>query len=199
VRVGLPADRHTFTVSAGQFLLRHMGRPAHFRTAPGTVARVVVLPAATLRPLLRGRAVSGPLDAPELRLLMAHATAVHETSDGLGPAGVRAASDTIIELAAALAAGAVDDAEPQFRGALVRAAKDLADRRLVEPDLSPAMLARELHVSVRTLQRAFTAGGESMTSYVRDRRLEAARRDLLARPHRPTVTELAANHPILPR
>ena len=46
--------------------------------------------------------------------------------------------------------------------------------------LSAATLARELNVSVRTLQRAFTAVGETVISHVRKRRLEEARLALAA-------------------
>ncbi|WP_089512224.1 helix-turn-helix transcriptional regulator [Streptomyces sp. NBS 14/10] len=53
------------------------------------------------------------------------------------------------------------------------------------------MPARELNVSVRTLQRAFAAGGESVTAYIRERRLELARQALPA--SRLAVSEIAAH------
>jgi hypothetical protein len=59
---------------------------------------------------------------------------------------------------------------PRLALALAQAAKDLAERRLAEPELSAAMLARELNVSVPTLQRAFSASGETVISYIRQRR-----------------------------
>ncbi|WP_246010779.1 helix-turn-helix transcriptional regulator [Nocardia mexicana] len=55
------------------------------------------------------------------------------------------------------------------------------------------MLARELNVSLRTLQRSFTAVGESITAYIRHRRLEEARRALTTSPHRLSISELAAH------
>jgi AraC family transcriptional regulator, positive regulator of tynA and feaB len=112
---------------------------------------------------------------------------------GLGPAGVRAAHSTLIELAKAVAQGRFDDHEPRLAPALAQAARDLADSRLAGPDLSPAVLARELNVSVRTLQRAFAAGGESATAYIRHRRLEEARLALTAPSARLSVSELAAH------
>ena len=81
---------------------------------------------------------------------------------------------------------------PQPAPALTQAAKDLADSRLAEPELSAAMLARELNVSVRTLQRAFSSAGESVTAYIRRRRLEEARLALSVPSGRVSVTELAA-------
>ena len=49
-----------------------------------------------------------------------------------------------------------------------------------------------LHVSVRTLQRAFASAGEPAAAYIRHRRLEEARLALTAPSNRLSVTELAA-------
>jgi AraC-like DNA-binding protein len=188
---GPPADGER-TVSAGQFLLRHVGRPSHFETAPHTMAKVVVLPADFLRPLLANRIITGPAHSAEVRLLVAHTNMIHKTMTELGPAGVQAARSTLIELAKAVARGHFDDAEPRLAPALAQAAKDLAERRLADPELSSTTLARELNVSVRTLQRAFAAAGESVTAYIRHRRLEEARL-ALAQSSRLSVSELAAH------
>jgi AraC-like DNA-binding protein len=190
--IGGPLERDQRTVPAGQFLLRHVGRPSHFQTAPHTAARVVVLPAVVLKPLLRNRIVTGPADSAEARLLMAHANAVQLTTPDLGQAGVQAARAVAIELAKAVARGRFDDVEPLLAAALAQAAKDIAERQLADPELSPEMLARELHVSVRTLQRAFASAGEPAAAYIRRRRLEEARLALTAVSNRPSVTELAA-------
>ncbi|RSM82001.1 DNA-binding protein [Kibdelosporangium aridum] len=190
-----PRDRGEHTISAGQFLLRYVGRPAHFTTVPQTTAKILVLPAATLKPLLGNRIITGPVGAAEVRLLVAHATMVHAAMADLSPVGVQAVHSTLIELAKAVARRRFDDVEPQLAPAIVQAAKDLAGSLLADPELSPAILARELNVSVRTLQRAFAAVGESVTAYIRHRRLEEARLALTA-PHgepRVSVSELAAH------
>ena len=191
--LGSPDDPGEQTVSAGGFLLKHVGRPSHFETTPDTTARVLVLPAAMLKPLLGRRIITGPADSAELRLLMAHANMIYATMPDLAPAGVQAAHSTLIELAKAVARSSFDDTEPLLAPALVQAAKDLADRRLADPELSTAMLARELNVSVRTLQRAFTAAGESVTAYIRQRRLEEARLALTAPAGGLNVSDLAAH------
>ena len=60
---------------AGQFLIRHIGRPLYFQTVPDTIAKVLVLPAAMLKPLLGERqSVSGSADCAEVRLLVATRT-----------------------------------------------------------------------------------------------------------------------------
>ena len=192
--LGGPNDRSERTISAGQFLLKHVQRPSHFETVPGTTATVLVLPAAILKPMLGNRIIAGPADSAELRLLTAHTNMVRLTMPDLTPAGAQAAHSTLIELAKAVARQRFDDAEPVLAPALAQAAKDLADSRLADPELSAAVLARELNVSVRTLQRAFTVAGESVISYIRERRLEEARLALTAPPAgRLSISELAAH------
>ena len=192
--LGGPHDRNERTIAAGQFLLRHVARPSHFETVPHTTAKVLVLPAAMLKPLVGDRGITGPADTAEMRLLTAHTNMLYRTIADLGPAGIQAAHGALIELAKAVARRSFDDQEPRLAPALVRAARDLADRRLADPDLSVDVFARELNVSVRTLQRAFTAAGDSVIAYIRGRRLEEARLALTAPPGaRLSVSELAAH------
>jgi AraC family transcriptional activator of tynA and feaB len=189
--LGGSLDRVEYTVSAGQFLLRH-GPPLHFGAASDTTVKIFTLPSAMLEPRLRNRSITESAGSAEMRLLIAHTNMVHATVTDLGPPGVYAAYGALMELAKAVATGRFDDAEPQLWPALTQAAKVLADRRLADPELSPALLARELNVSLRTLQRAFTEAGESVATYIRHRRLEEARLALTVRSRRPTVSELAA-------
>lgn len=181
------------TVQAGQFLLRRRERPSPFETVPHTAAKIILaLSPSALTPLLGKRAIAGSADSAEIRLVVAHANTICTTMADLGPAGVDAAHSALVELIKAVAVGRFDEMEPRLAPALTQAAKDLADSRLADPDLSPAMLARELNVSVRTLQRAFASVEESVTAYIRSRRLEKARLALTASPNRPNLSELAA-------
>ncbi|MEU0506931.1 helix-turn-helix domain-containing protein [Nocardia sp. NPDC005998] len=189
--LGGPPGRVEHTVSAGQFLLRH-GPLLHFATTPHTTVQFLALPVAAFEPRLRNRSVIESADSAEMRVLLAHTSTVHATVTDLGPAGVHAAHGALLELAKAVVTGGFDDAEPELEPALIEAAKVLADSRLADPELSPAMLARELNVSVRTLQRAFTTAGESVATYIRHRRLDQARLALTARSRPPSVSELAA-------
>lgn len=179
------------TVAAGRFLLTHASRMHHFAIPPHTKARCIVLPAAPFTPLLGDRSITGPADAAEVRLLMAHATMVQKMLPDLGPAGVQAARDTLVDLATAVVQHGFDDADGRLAPTVAQAAKDLVEQRLADPELSPAMLARQLNVSVRTLQRAFAAAGGSVTAHIRERRLEAARRTLRA--SRLGISEIAAH------
>ena len=63
---------------------------------------------------------------------------------------------------------------------------------LSDAELSPAAIAAQLHVSVRTLQRAFASLDESFSAYIRRRRLEEAAEALTAFGSRLSVSEAAA-------
>ncbi|MET7454898.1 helix-turn-helix domain-containing protein [Streptomyces sp. NPDC005574] len=191
--LGGPPGGGEQTVSAGRFLVRHVGRLSAFETSAHITAKFFVLPPGELKPLLGNRAITGAADSAEIRLLTALADTIQTTVSDLGPAGVEAAHGALIELAKAVTKGRFDDVEPRLAPALTRAAKDLADRRLADPELSPAMLARELSVSVRTLHRAFAAVGEQVTTYIRHRRLQEARLALTAPSGRLSISELAAH------
>ncbi|WP_078988295.1 helix-turn-helix domain-containing protein [Streptomyces sp. WM6372] len=191
--LGGPSGHGDRTVSAGQFLVRHLGSLTAFETTAHLTAKFLVLPPGELRPLLGNRVITGPADSAEMRLLTTLADMIHMTVAELGAAGVAAAQGTLIELTKAVVKGRFDDVEPRLAPALAQAAKDLADRRLADPELSPAMLARELNVSVRTLHRAFAAVGERVSTYIRHRRLHEARLALVSPSGRLSISELAAH------
>ena len=52
------------------------------------------------------------------------------------------------------------------------------DRRLADPSLSPELIARAHHISVRYLHRLFAADGTSVSRWVKERRLAGCRREL---------------------
>ncbi|MCX4908553.1 helix-turn-helix domain-containing protein [Streptomyces sp. NBC_00878] len=185
-------DRDRFLVSAGQFIVRYNNPSWRFAVKEhANTTRKLILPVAHLGPLVHKRPVLGAADSAEMRLLLAHARMVDAHLDDLSPAGVRAARNALVELVLGVLRQRTDGTEPQLAPSLVQAAKDLVRSRLAHPELSPAMLARELNVSVRTLHRAFTAADESVTAYVRQQRLEQARLALTAPAARPSVSELA--------
>jgi AraC family transcriptional regulator, positive regulator of tynA and feaB len=167
-------DHAEFPLHAGSFLVRRSTGLHGFETAARTTARTVGLPLGAIDGQTGDAPITGPSTAPEARLLLAHASLLHDTIDDLTDAGVDAARNALIELARGVVHRYVDAAEPALAPALAGAARALADRWLTRADLTPTVLARELHVSVRTLSRAFAATGEPATAYIRRRRLEEA-------------------------
>ncbi|TDD16074.1 helix-turn-helix domain-containing protein [Nonomuraea diastatica] len=180
------------TVPAGHFMLHRSGPPT-FEEARRTTATVLLLPASPLSHLIQDRLIAGPASSAEMRLLLGQLNLVDQNARDLTPAGALAARDALLELVKGVLRQQADGTEPHLGPALAQAAKDLADSRLADPDLSPSMLARELGVSVRTLYRAFAAVEDSVARYIRRRRLEQARLELLNPVGRPSVAELAAH------
>jgi AraC-like DNA-binding protein len=86
------------------------------------------------------------------------------------------------DLVTAVFAHAVDadpGLPPESRGrTLFLQIKAFIGRRLDDPDLTPAVIAAAHHVSRSYLYRLFQAEGLAVASYIRDQRLEHARRDL---------------------
>ncbi len=188
---GRPDHHTTMPVQAGRFLVRNNDLSWRFEVKPCTNATVVVVPTAGLRPYVDDQGVAGPSDSAEIRLLMAHTRMIGETLDDLSPVGVLAAHAALVELLKGILTRGVDGGEPLLAHALARAAQEIVDDLLANPDLSPLVLARELNVSTRTLHRAFAGTDESVTAYIRRRRLERARSELAAG-GRLSVSEIAA-------
>ena len=180
-------------VSAGTyFLFRHrVASEYHFRTTPAIGTRAFILPGDALPSLVAGKPRGGSATSPAAQILMAHAGMVQRTVGDLSAATARASRNALLELTKGLLLDHFDDREPALTPALAEAARKLADARLTDADLSPATVAARLHVSVRTLQRAFT-GQESFSAYIRRRRLEEAAESLAAAGGRLTVSEAAA-------
>ncbi|GAA1778494.1 helix-turn-helix domain-containing protein [Streptomonospora arabica] len=174
-------------LGACRFMLRRSTGLIGYKMLPRTSGLTVGLPAEIAKEA--SESIIGSAAAPEVRLLLAYASVLLDTINDLTEVGLNAARNALIELARGVVRCYVDGAEPTFAPALVLAAREIADQRLTQSELTPGMLARELNVSVRTLSRAFASTAESVGSYLRRRRLEEARRELAAGY---TVTQVAA-------
>ncbi len=179
-------------VSAGTYFVHHAVTENHYHTTPEIGTTLYIFPGDALRSLVAGKPRAGRATSPAAQILVAHTRMVQRTVSGLSPAGAQASSNALLELAKGLVLDHFDDREPTFTPALAQAAKNLADTRLIDADLSPATIAAHLHVSVRTLQRAFASLDESFSAYIRRRRLEEAAAALTAPGSRLGVSEAAA-------
>ena len=68
---------------------------------------------------------------------------MRRTVGDLGPAGAHAFRNVLLELAEGPVLDHFDDREPTFTPALAQAAKDLADARLTDAELSPSATAAQ--------------------------------------------------------
>jgi AraC-like DNA-binding protein len=66
---------------------------------------------------------------------------------------------------------------PTKEADVASAAKAYIDRHLQDRNLTPAAVARGLHVSARTLYRSFAGTGQGVAEYMRSARLHAAKRE----------------------
>ncbi|WP_055587482.1 helix-turn-helix domain-containing protein [Streptacidiphilus griseoplanus] len=193
--LSLTAAGRTVHVPPGMLCVRDAGMPWEFSTLPGTRWQVLQLPyealASTGLDQLPTLALV-PQTAPEARLLTGQLQVTREARSELTPAGLRAAEQSVLHLVAGTLMAQGVSADSAFRPSLRAAARNCADARLTDPDLSPAEIAKALSVSVRTLHRAFSEADESLMAYVRRRRLERARQELATLGGRYTLSAVAA-------
>jgi AraC-like DNA-binding protein len=106
----------------------------------------------------------------------------------LGPSLDRhasAAASAASQLLAAALTSADAQAAPCHDVVRIAQLKDYIDRSLANPSLSAAQVGAANFVSERTVQRLFHATGETVSGYIRRRRLENCRADILANPALP--------------
>jgi AraC-like DNA-binding protein len=168
----------------GDFTLADLSRPARWAMSPGRVI-AVVLPRASLplRPddiqRMVGVTVCGTRGAGALVSSLAERLVRH-----LGeytPAEAARVGAVVPDLlAAALTSHVEADMAPDARVRAQALRIDAyIDGHLADPGLSPAMVAAAGHMSVRALHRLFESRDTTVAGWIRHRRLERCRRDLV--------------------
>jgi AraC-like DNA-binding protein len=74
-----------------------------------------------------------------------------------------------------------DGAGPETGAILLAQIQDYIERNLSDPDLTPSRIAAEQYVSLRQVHHVFQQNGLTVSSWIRGRRLERCRRDLVDR------------------
>lgn len=153
------------------------GEPVHFlafvfpRKSVGSDLEALVQGAATVLPSGQG---IGALVTSFLRQLA-------EQLRDVRPSAAARLSDHTLDLLSTFFADLLGT-EPGIGGAVQRSlvlqAKAHIEANLANPNLSPATVAAAHHVSVRYLQKLFETHGLTISGWIRERRLEHARRDL---------------------
>lgn len=175
----------------GDLVLWDGARPSAFAVPGRLRKRTLLVPRAEIVPRIPrlDRVTAVRLRGPAVDVYASHLQALLDASP-LAPAQADAAALAAIELLSAAAGGVVHPERGSLRAGVLARARAVAERRLGAPGLGPAELAAACGVSVRTLHQAFEEGGESVSAYVRRRRLERCRDDLLAG-RAATVAEVA--------
>ena len=122
---------------------------------------------------------------PAFHLLLQHLKLTMQLGHSLNADASVAATLAASELLAAALNSAHPESARSHDTVRIAQVKDWIDRSLGMPSLSVAEVAAANFVSPRTVQRLFSAAGETASAYIRRRRLEMCRADILAHPALP--------------
>jgi AraC family transcriptional activator of tynA and feaB len=180
----LVSQRHTeATLTPGDVAAWDSARRNQFTVPESLSKRSMVIPRAALDevgggPWLTEGAVLDPI-APATRLLTSHLDTLSEVLPGLGSAAMSAARMAALELfVGALRTDSDVCSAESVRPALRASIERYIDRHLLNGAVTPAALAAAHWVSVRTVNRVFSATGQTVGEVVRARRLSRARADV---------------------
>lgn len=157
-------------------------RPARFTVWEPLSKRSLVVPRSALDEVGgNGWARSGVVlhaGAPSTQLLTGYLDTLSRNLINLSPSSVAAARNATLELL--IGAMRPDAGSPSgASGPVLRDAMDrFIAKHLLDESLSPAFIASAHGVSVRTVNRIFSASGQTVTDTVRTRRLSRARHEL---------------------
>lgn len=171
-------------IKAGDITLVNEGSAMAF-ALPATQLKVVSLEEArlaALAPHVRMRALHHiPASAAGANLLTGYADLLRAAAPD-GEAGRRLAGSHLYDLAALVIQGGSADAAEQVRPSLGAARLELVKaeilRQLTDPELSVAAIARRQGITPRYIQRLFEQEGLTFSEFLRDARLDLARKSL---------------------
>jgi AraC family transcriptional regulator, positive regulator of tynA and feaB len=153
-------------------------------TVPESLSlRGMLIPRAALdevdgHPWMRDGVVLDPT-APATRLLTNHLATLSEVLPGLGSATMSAARMAALELfVGALRSDSDVCSAASVRPALRASIERYIDRHLLDGTVTPAAIAAAHWVSIRTVNRVFSATGQTVGEVVRVRRLARARAEV---------------------
>jgi AraC-like DNA-binding protein len=180
-------DGRASRLGPGDFAFVDLSRPARWATSTTSQGVAVLFPRSLLplgrRDLERLSAVRIPGDEGTAALVSSLARQLPGHLDDHSPAeGARLGSAVVDLLTVALAArldrGTVVSRDSLRRDLLARI-HAFIEERLADPRLSPAMIAAAHHISLRYLYKLFESEQTTVADWIRRRRLERCRRDLL--------------------
>ncbi|MFI5896811.1 helix-turn-helix domain-containing protein [Actinoplanes sp. NPDC051513] len=177
-------DGRQAVLRAGDFAFVDLSRPARWQMAPRRV--VAVLFPVRLLPIRadqvrRLTATAIPGDRGSGALVPALAARMAGHLGEYGPAEAARLGGAMLDLVGAALAGHLDTAvTPEaHERAVTLQVYGYIEEHLPDPGLSPAVVASANHLSVRALHRLFERHDTTVAAWIRQRRLERVRRDLL--------------------
>ncbi|MET8788099.1 MULTISPECIES: helix-turn-helix transcriptional regulator [unclassified Streptomyces] len=189
----------THSVTPGRICIRDTKASWEFSCAPATRVRVVTIPRHLLFSRMRStkvlnQAYVSDVSAPEVRFLVNFLEAIEKTSNDLDLS--ISAQNIALDACATLFSGMLSERTElglqEHPNATLKAAKNVIEKNLDRHDLSPAMVAKTVGVSLRTLHRSFSASNDSIMAFARRRRLQKAHGELVRQGNTASVSEIAA-------
>lgn len=170
-------------ITPGDAVIWDSTKPARFAIGEPLSKRMLLVPRVALDEAGGRRRVTGGLkldgSAPATRLLTTYLDTLSQVLPELRSAAIGAARAAALELfAGALRPGSDVCSAGTVRPALRAAIERFIDRHLLYGTVTPAAIASAHGVSIRTVNRVFSASGQTVGEIVRARRLARAREDL---------------------
>ncbi|WP_225727286.1 MULTISPECIES: helix-turn-helix domain-containing protein [unclassified Nocardia] len=180
-------DDREVRLRPGDVVLVDLSRPYYLRRQDPTRFTLVRIPRSMLpltpAAVARSTAVALPGTSGAGAIVGCLVGQLARSMDDPALAGdVRLSAAVVDVMAAALAERAdISDAvaEPARRTALLLRIQAFIEQHLADPELSLAEIAAAHHISVRYLQKLFTEHDATVSGWIRARRLDRCRRDLL--------------------
>ncbi|MFE0330062.1 helix-turn-helix domain-containing protein [Streptomyces sp. NPDC058960] len=184
----LEQDTRDVALRAGEVFIYDMARPVRlilperFQTKSLVVPRQILgltesdLRQMTASPLRSGTALGGLLSVLVSRLA--------DTAGSYRPHTGELLARNVLDLLRVLAderLGRSCEETPGGDAALLLRIREFIGRHLADPDLTPEVIARAHHISVRYLHKIFEGEDTTVSRSIQSRRLEACRQDLVRR------------------
>ncbi|MFD8219672.1 helix-turn-helix domain-containing protein [Streptomyces sp. NPDC059697] len=172
----------------GEFAFCDMARPIHMEFPNPYQTKSLVLPRhalglseselrqITASPVRSGMALGGMLSIMLSRLA--------DTAETFPPRTGELLARNVVDLLTVLAdeqLGRVSEGTPSGDAVLLLRIRTFIGRHLADPDLTPEVIAKAHHISVRYLHKIFEGEDITVGRWIQSRRLEGCRRDLLRR------------------
>jgi AraC-like DNA-binding protein len=182
----LEQDGHRATLRPGEFAFVNMSRPFRTSGAMHDFASVIfpraLLPLG-LRETRRLTAVGFSGERPDAALVSTLVGQLAGDIEAYGGAGAARVGSALLELITSTltarlgrSATRTDVTSP---GVLLLRINAFIEEQLGDPDLTPARIAAAHHISLRQLYKLFASDGRTVAAWVRRRRLERSRSDLI--------------------
>ncbi|MFJ6843349.1 helix-turn-helix domain-containing protein [Streptomyces griseoluteus] len=193
-------SRHaSHVVTPGRICIRDTKASWEFYCEPATRVRVITLPRHLV---FSGAASPGSVNGscladvgtPEVRFLLNFLEAIEKSSDDLhhSASAQALAAEACTALFSGMLFGRHASASQDHPDAAVTAARNFIEKNLGSAHLSPAMIAQNVGVPLRTLQRSFSDSDDTIMAFIRRRRLQNAHADLRRLGGTARISEIAA-------